>query len=198
MIEDCLFLNEMPEMVRIGDREIAIESDFRVGVAFEQMIQDRELSDNEKVNTALAMYFGDVMFYDRVKAVDALLWFYSCGRKDKAQEKPLNEVKDGKKVFDFAADSKYLYSAFLDQYRVDLIDIDYLHWWRFNAMIAGLKSDCEFVKIVGYRSLDLGSIKNREMRARYARLQALYRLPDGRSKEEKVAFAGSVFGGVMK
>ncbi|WP_242840658.1 Gp15 family bacteriophage protein [Clostridium hydrogeniformans] len=47
----------------------------------------------------------------------------------------------------------------LDQYGADLQNVEYLHWWKFKA----LKEDNEIFKIMGYRYMDLGKIKDKEI-----------------------------------
>ena len=35
-----------------------------------------------------------------------------------------------------------------DRYHIDLQDIEYLHWWKFKALLRTLSSDLEFSKII--------------------------------------------------
>ena len=78
-----------------------------------------------------------------------------------------------------------IYTAFLDQYRLDLNDIDYLHWFKFKAMFEGLKSDNKICEIMGYRAIDVSKIKDKDEKKRYKKLQREYALPDDRTEEEK-------------
>ena len=78
-----------------------------------------------------------------------------------------------------------IYTAFLDQYGLDLNETDYLHWCKFKAMFEGLKSDNKICEIMGYRAIDVSKIKDKEEKKRYKKLQREYALPDDRTEEEK-------------
>ena len=67
-----------------------------------------------------------------------------------------------KKIYSYEHDADLIYTAFLDQYRLDLNDIDYLHWFKFKAMFEGLKSDNKICEIMGYRAIDVSKIKDKE------------------------------------
>ena len=45
-------------------------------------------------------------------------------------------------------DNDLIYSAFKDQYSIDLQEIEYLHWWKFKAMFDALKDDNKIVEIM--------------------------------------------------
>jgi hypothetical protein len=191
---NSLLTEALPEAVEINGSDVPIESDFRTCIRFEQLLNDHTINDTVRTNTAIAMFYGSVMVLDRIAAINAILWFYSCGKFDPNQP-PKPQGKRPRKIYDYSEDSRLIYAAFLDQYGIDLQDVAYLHWWKFCAMQAGLKRDAEFVQVMSYRAIDLRHIKNKELRAQYSRLQSLYALPDMRTHEEKIADAAAAFGG---
>ena len=99
-------------------------------------------------------------------------------------------------IYDYEYDAPYIYGAFLAQYRVDLNDIEFLHWWKFQAMFRSLEDHNKIVKIMGYREAKLGEIKNKSERERIAKMKQIYALPQNLSFEDKVAMAGAAFGGM--
>ena len=74
----------------------------------------------------------------------------------------------------------------MDQYSIDLQDIEYLHWWKFKAMFKSLKEDNEIVKIMGYRSMDLSKIKDKEQKSYYKKMQELYKIPISKDEDRKL------------
>jgi hypothetical protein len=189
-----LLTEALPTTVVIHGLDVPIDTDFRKCIRFEQLLNDRSIDDTVRTNTAIEMFYGSLMVPDRVAAINGILWFYSCGKFDPdAPSKP--QSKRARKIYDYDEDSRLIYAAFLDQYGVDLQDVETLHWWKFCAMQTGLKADAEFTQVVSYRAMDLRKIKNKELRARYAKLQSIYALPDNRTHEEKVAAAAAAFGG---
>ena len=134
------------------------------------------------------LYYEEPNKIKNVKnAIDDILWFYKCGKdiktEDKSKEKQTE--KKQKQIYSYEFDAEYIYSAFMEQYKIDLNSIKYLHWWKFKAMFDALKNDNKIVEIMGYRAVNLSKIKDKEMRKHYKKMQKLYALPDMRSEEEK-------------
>lgn len=60
---------------------------------------------------------------------------------------------------DYEIDSDYIYSAFLGQYGIDLVEIEELHWHKFLALLKGLKEDEMITKIMTYRCYEKSNEK---------------------------------------
>jgi len=174
-----LLIDLVPTNVNIEGAEYDINSDFRTSILFELLMQDSEVSEEDKIIQALQLYYP-ILPSDINESVDKLLWFYRCGR-DEVIRKGTGSGKNTQ-IYSFDYDDNYIYSAFLDQYNIDLQDIEYLHWWKFKAMFKALKEDNEIVKIMGYRAMDLSKIKDKEQKAYYKNLKELYKIPT--SKDE--------------
>lgn len=173
----------------IGDTEYAINSDFRVSVLYEMMVQDDSISDVEKIHRAILLYFEEPPEEDIEDIVEAIIWFYRCGRGDKEQREQ-RRSSDGSdeprepQAYSFDYDDEYIYAAFLQQYGIDLVEVEDLHWWKFRAMFKAL-TDCQFVKIMGYRTQKItGEMSNAE-KAMLRKMKALYALPLSDSEREE-------------
>lgn len=185
-----LLLDICPQSVEIDGLQIPISSDFRVSILFEIAMQDRELSDMEKLQIVLDLYFPDTYISDTKQAIEQAIWFYSRGRK----ESESSGTGKHKEIYSFEYDDEYIYSAFLEQYGIDL-NLEELHWWKFKALFRGLKEDCLMSKIMGYRAMDISSDMSKAEQKHYRKMKELYALPDLRSQEEKEKeFAESLFG----
>ena len=169
-----ILIDLLPSKIVVDGTEYEINTDFRISVLFSLLMEDDELTEEQKVLQALSLYYP-VIPNDIGKAIEQIKWFYSCGKSDK----PIGNKKrktNSKKVFDFEADANYIYSAFMSQYRIDLQDIGQLHWWKFKALLEGLKEDNKLSKIIEYRSVDLSKIKDKEQRKFYKDMQKQYSL----------------------
>ncbi len=177
-----MLIDLVPTTVEIDSEEYEINSNFRVSILFELLMQDSSIGEEDKIIQALQLYYPALP--DNINtAIDQMLWFYRCG-KDKVKSKGIGKGKS-EQIYSFDFDDDYIYSAFLDQYRIDLQDINYLHWWKFKAMFKALKEDNQIVKIMGYRSMDLSKIKDKEEKAYYRKMKELYKIPSNISKDEK-------------
>lgn len=177
---------------RIGNLEF--NTDFKVSILFEMLMQDRNISKKNKILQAIRLYYPHPEeIKDYKKAIEDILWFYRCG-KELANSKNSNDDSSGnnKQIYSYEFDDNYIYSAFLQQYNFDLQDND-LHWWKFKAMFDGLSKDTKIVEIMGYRAIDLRTIKDKEEKKRIKKLKQLYKLPDMRTREQKEADFGRAF-----
>lgn len=194
-----ILLDSLPETVVVDGREYPIYSDFRTGIILEQILGDDELDGKQKFYEIMRLYFVDEVPENKDGALEAILYFYSCGKQE--NKRKAKRKKEGapppKKSYDFMYDDDYVYSAFLTQYGIDLNEIEYLHWWKFMAMFRSLESHNKIVEIIGYRQADLGKIQDKKERARIANLQKLYELPRKESVEEQIARTGAMFGGML-
>ena len=53
-------------------------------------------------------------------------------------------------------------------------------------MFKSLKDDNMIVKIMGYRSMDLSKVKDKEQKAYYKKMQELYKIPVSKDEENKL------------
>ena len=67
--------------------------------------------------------------------------------------------------------------------------VDYMHWWKFRALLDGLRDDTEIKRRMYYRSVDTSKIKNKDERKRIRRIQAEIRLPQEVMSDEEIANA---------
>lgn len=186
-----LLLDRLPQHTNSG---LKLRTDFRESIKFELLMQDTKLDEQTKVTQALKLYYYDVSKIQNLKeAVEDILWFYSCGRKQQKVDENKNEEKNNKQIYSYEFDDEYIYSAFMEQYKIDLNSIKYLHWWKFKALLNSLNENTQFVKIMGYRSIDLSKIKDKDMKSNYKKLKKQYALPDMRTTEQKEADFGKAF-----
>lgn len=186
-----LLLDRLPHYTNSG---LKLRTDFRESIKFELLMQDTNLDVKTKVIQALKLYYYDISKIENIKeATEDILWFYACGRKKQKVDENKSEEKNNKQIYSYEFDDEYIYSAFMEQYKIDLNSIKYLHWWKFKALLNSLNENTQFVKIMGYRSVDLSKIKDKDMKANYEKLKKQYSLPDMRTTEQKEADFGKAF-----
>lgn len=188
-----ILVDELDSIVKEKIGNIKINTDFRISILFELLMQDNTVSKKEKILQSLQLYYPDLdKIKDFDKAIQDMLWFYRCG-KELADSKENNNVERNKQIYSYEFDDDKIYSAFMEQYNIDLEDIKYLHWWKFKALFNALSEKTQFVKIMGYRAMNVNEIKDKKMKKQYRKLQKMYALPDMRTEEEKEYDFGEVF-----
>lgn len=179
-----ILIDLVPTTINIDNKEYEINSDFRTSILFELLMQDNSMGDKDKMLMALKLYYP-VIPENINEAIEQMLWFYRCG-KDIRKSNGNGKGKSVTQIYSFDYDDDYIYAAFMDQYGIDLQDIEYLHWWKFKAMFKSLKEDNEIVKIMGYRSMDLSKIKDKEQKSYYKKMQELYKIPISKDEDRKL------------
>lgn len=179
-----ILIDANPTTVIIGNKEYRINTDFRISILFEQLIQDRNLSEREKMAAAINLYFpvvpGGINTLDGLnETMSKILWFYRCGDESVIKETSENV----KPLFCYDSDADYIYSAFLSQYNIDLQD-DILHWWKFRALFKGLTKDNKLNEIIGYRAIKIDDNMSDSEKNFYREMKELYKIPDKRTIEE--------------
>lgn len=177
-----LLIHRLPTLVK----GIEINTDFRVSILFELLMQNKKIRKELKIIKSLQLYYPEFEKINNYEeAIEQMLWFYRCGKEPSNENKERVSNSRNKQVYSYEFDDTYIYSAFLQQYNIDLQEVKYMHWWKFKALFDGLNEDTEIVKIMGYRAINLSKIKDTEKRNYYKMMKKLYKLPDNRTQEEK-------------
>ena len=191
---------ELQVSVDIGSEKYEIDADFRTimnieGIIFEkevtedqknfakEMMKEIEINEkdaitNAKYYDALKIFYKDNIPDDLEEAMEKMLWFYSCGKEE------ISKQKTKKKVISFEHDFDYINAGFMQDYKIALFEVDFLHWWKFMSLFSALHDDCKICEIIGYRGAELKNF-DKEQRKRIREMQKIYALPDDISKEEK-------------
>lgn len=178
-----MLLNTLPRIVFIDGRKYKINSDFRISIKFELLMQNKDLSKNEKLIKALKLYYP-IIPKNINMAIEKIIYFYKAGKEDKEVKGIGNKVNNI--IYSFEYDDDYIYSAFLSQYGIDLNSIKYLHWWKFKALFKSLNNSNEIVKIMEYRAIDLNQIKDKEQKEFYRKMKKIYEIPLPKDEKEKL------------
>lgn len=178
-----LIIDELPTSVFVDGVDYPINTDFRIGIMFEQLMLDNSVNQDDKLFHALHLYFGDYIPRKFPAVVDGLLWFYRCGEDDDLVVKKAHKAAE-KRFYDYDFDAPYIYAAFMEQYGIDLQDAP-LHWWKFRAMFKSLRDDTEFRKIMGYRAVQITSSMTQSQKDFYTKMKQEYALPVSRDEAQK-------------
>lgn len=135
--------NSLPNTVRVNGREFSIYTDFRTWMKFAN-----SLKYIKQGHTADVMYLfknehpGRIDFSEDIKEPRGILAFAN----------PQHEIPRGESsgviTLDYEIDADLIYSAFLGQYGIDLVDIEELHWHKFLALLRGLNASTKLHEVM--------------------------------------------------
>lgn len=129
---------ELPSHIEWEGGSCVIDTDFRTWITFGEYLKDQQL------------YLGVFPNFQAPQGEDwapALYEFYTCRN---IVPRPIG----GSNVpaIDMVIDGEFIVASFQQAYGIDLTSIDYMHWHRFKALLAGLPDDTKMSKIIGYRT----------------------------------------------
>ena len=183
-----ILIDELPRSVTIDGDEFPVNYGFRTFVLIEICIFDTKLSDSERVNNALELFYGDRLPDDISAAFERMMWFYRGGKDEKKAKS--KGSSNAKRCYCFEQDAPYIYSAFRTQYNLDLQDVSStdLHWWKFKAMFEALNEDLRISKIMSYRVTDTTGMDKHQKKF-YGDMKKLYALESESTGDSKMALA---------
>jgi len=170
----------------VNGERYEIRTNFRTSILFELMMQDDSLSSKQKVRKGLNLYYP-VIPDDLSAAVDTALWFYRCGKEETTAQKRMAARRGKNQIYSFEHDAGLIYAAFLLAYNIDLQDVKHMHWWRFRFLFNSLPKDCEFVRAMEYRSIDINDNMPKEQKDFYKKMKRLYALPLSKAEDDRQA-----------
>lgn len=141
---------QLPSSIMVGGRYYEITTDYRDFINFDNALK----RDKKDINLESLdfMYKGEIP-EDRQAGLLALIDFMTPPhvlprilKEDEGQEQ--HEA-----IIDYNIDADLIYSAFMQQYGIDLIDVESLHWWKFLALLQGLQS-CKLTDVIEFRQYE--------------------------------------------
>lgn len=147
---------ELPTTVDIGGITYEIRTDFRAVLDILVALTDPELSDSDKAETILDIFyfhptFADMPEDDYDEAVRKFIWFINLGNEER-------EEKKTPKLMDWEQDFQIIVAPVNRVFGKDIRSIPYnaetneggLHWWTFMSAYQEI-GDCLFAQVVGIR-----------------------------------------------
>lgn len=168
---------KLEDVLTIGGREWPLHLSFDNVLRLFEMWHDREIADEVKPYLALKMLLikaDEVEVNEFLKeldiesAIELYLAIFNEHISPNAQEEtieydlagnPMRKPKTQKgeheakeRTFSLKYDADYIYSSFLQAYKIDLIEAQgKLHWQKFKALLNGLPDNTKFIEVIKIR-----------------------------------------------
>ena len=169
-----------PDQIEIDGRIYNINADFRNILRIFDMLDDENIPEIKKLDL-LARWFCEDMPPENVS--EAFLDFISVRQRRESDE--VSE-EEGEQQFCYSFDAKEIYAGFLSEYNIDLIDIDFLHWYKFKILLENLSPESAFKRKIELRFMDLSEAGTGRRFAELAEAKEAVRLPTRDIKIQEV------------
>lgn len=175
------FLTEPIEnTVLFNGRKYLVHASFDAVLEVQRLFREEELPDALKIQQALKMLTFNSRKAVRLppKIMQELLQeiFKQCIN---TQQRP--DVRGGKPPsLDFDYDAEYIYSSFMLDYGIDLVDMQgNLHWKKFISLFHGLSEQTKIREVMRIRLMEVPSPngKNGKLIQEILELKSYYALP---------------------
>lgn len=144
---------ELPTTIEIENGvsyPIRNDGDFRVVLDAFSLLNDEELNKEEKIISALLVFYDDMNCVEDVLSIDnmegavkGMFEFFNAGRPEpKGQEK---------KLIDWDKDSSMIFSAVNNVAKQEVRAVPYMHWWTFMGYFASI-GESTLSTVVGIRN----------------------------------------------
>ena len=158
--------NALPDTVIVGGRAFKVNTDFRVWMKFEISLTQMRRDDLLSV---------DYLFANEMPNFCNINDLLEFSRPRNELPRPVFGNSDVV-VVDYELDSDLIYSAFLGQYGIDLVEIEHLHWHKFLALLAGVNESTRLREVMGYRCYEKSTEKEEVWRAKLKRAWEIDRM----------------------
>ena len=171
---------QLPETVEVDGTTYRVKTDFREWIKFADVCTDFELTAEEKLYYIYDLFEEDAP-RDLIKGVQALFEFFAADDLPKtgiqAETSGTKTAKGKPPVFSYYYDSAYILGAFLREYNIDLIDVEYMHWYKFRALLEAVPDKSPLKERVAYRAINAAEIQDNKERARIRKIQRELEIP---------------------
>lgn len=175
-----LLYESLPKSVVVDGVSYPVVTNFRDWIAFFDMMADDSYSPKDKFMASMGWFTKEVPT-NPLSAWEALLQFASCedspGNSDEDETEKDYSQQNSKTCFSWVYDSAYILGAYRQCYGMDLISMPFLHWYEFMALFEALPEDVPLKKRIGYRSINLAQIKDKERRKQIEQIRRNIAIP---------------------
>ena len=172
----------LPYSVNIDGEELQIRNkcDFRVVLDVIEALNDEDLTEQEKIQCALYIFYGEELtkISNHEEAVKQMLIIVNGGEEETEQtEKP--------RLMDWKHDFPILVAPINRVLNFEIRSVDYLHWWTLLSAYYEI-GECTFQNVVSIRSKRMKGKKLEKWEEEFYREnRKMIDLPQKLTKEEQ-------------
>nr|WP_241198954.1 Gp15 family bacteriophage protein [Cytobacillus horneckiae] len=178
--------------IQYKGKEYELDLSFDNVLLLFELLNDRDCSELDKLMIAMNLLFKDQFEFDADELVEVynyiMLNMIVQGQKEEEKyDLAGNVIEEGeeekKKLYSLEADAQYIYASFLQDYKINLFDMQgKLHWLEFNALLVSLSDDTMFKKVIDIRQKKPDKHMSQDDKNKLLELKQMYAL--GKTQED--------------
>lgn len=167
----------LPDTIKVDGSAFKINPDFRNILRILRMLSDDSIMEAQRPMLLAKWFYSGDPPPDPVEPFSNFL----AERVDGGGHGKSQQTEPPRR-FDFEFDAEEIYTSFLEQYGINLLRTEYLHWHEFMALLAGLGENTAFQRKIHVRFLDTKGLKGDAL-AKAKRAKDAVQIPTRHSKE---------------
>jgi len=144
-----------------------INADFRNILRIFDMLDNENIAEEKKIGLIIKWFFEYFDFFEDEnithdkydKAVEIFINFINTSSEKRehfvSDSDNDFESEENERQFCYNFDAEEIYAGFLSEYNIDLIDVGFLHWYKFKILLDNLSPESAFKKKIELRFMDL-------------------------------------------
>ncbi len=170
-------LKVLPNAITVDGSTFSVNTDFRIILKVLRMLDDNEILQTHKINLLSKWFYVDEL------PVNPFMGFVDFVNPKAECGNGATRSKREAQRFCFEFDAGEIYSSFMSEYGIDLLEIPFLHWEKFLILFKNLPSDSVLNKKVELRFLDTSDFKG-ETRIKAEEQKQLVQIPIKGNRDE--------------
>ena len=185
-----------PSHTEIDGNLYLINPDYRNILRIFAILKDKKVPEEKRVGKLVQWFFADdkkteLPYETAIKSFTDFINPQSGKNENTAKRfMPEHSDDDGEKEkrFDYDYDAEEIYSGFMSEYNIDLVEVDFLHWYKFRILLGNLSGESAFRKKIELRFMDLSHFNGKALADASAAKESV-QLPPEYSEDELREFA---------
>ena len=168
---------EFDDTIEIDGFKGSVDMSFDNILRLFDLLADKELDNVAKLDIALEMLLSASFVCDYQLRSDI---FQEILQEFILKEKPVlksGSSKEDKQYYSLVEDADFIFASFMQDYGIDLFDYQgKMHWQKFKALLAGLREDTKFKKVIEIRMWEPTKDTGAEEKKAMQEMQRIYAL----------------------
>lgn len=175
------YLTEIPRYtIRTSKGKIRVNPAFDTVLEIQKLYREDGLSDFEKIDQALRMLVVNSWNLSLFSVYEKYELLKEITKQHIETKKRASTKKNRVPILDFEEDGDYIYASFMQDYHIDLIDMQgKLPWKKFLYLFNGLSDKTKIKQVMRIRDMDMSEFngKNQKYIQELQELKSYYALP---------------------
>lgn len=175
------FLTDIPvTRITTNKADITVIPAFDIVLKVQHLFREERLTERDKLETSLKMLVKNEWNLKLFSVNERAELLNEIHKQCINVKKRPSSRKSPMPILDFEEDGEYIYASFMQDYGVDLIDMQgVLSWRKFIALFDGLSDVTKIKRVMKIRSMELPAFtgKNQKQIQDVLELKSYYALP---------------------